>query len=81
MMRTYASPGSRLVVGSSGVVFQVTASVASGLVGNGTARYADEPVNQPTRPLPADSESKPEPDPTDEAEHPASPRRAHTPKR
>lgn len=40
-MRVSASPGSRLVVGDSGVVFEVAASVASGLVANGAARYAD----------------------------------------
>lgn len=58
-MRTSASPGSRLVVGDSGVVFEVAASVASGLVANGSARYADEatPIVESPRPVPADDQA------------------------
>lgn len=80
-MRTSASPGSRLVVGSSGVVFEVGASVASGLVANGAARYADEAVPTAAPPRPA-----PEPEQDEEAEPitedvPAPKRRGRPPKR
>lgn len=44
-------PGNRLVKGDSGIVFEVPAAVASGLVGNKTCVYADE--------APSDEVSKP----------------------
>ena len=37
-----ASPGNRLVKGDSGIVFEVSAAVASGLIGNKTAAYIDD---------------------------------------
>ena len=54
------APGNRLVVGDSGIVFELPEGVASGLVGNKTARYVGEPVpTAPARPEP-ETESEPE---------------------
>ena len=36
------APGNRLVVGPSGIVFEIRDTVASGLVDGGDVRYVDE---------------------------------------
>ena len=72
-MRTPA-PGNRLIVGDSGVVFEVTAAVASGLVGNKSARYVDEAVTAPaapSRPVRVEPESAHEPVPEPVVQQPA----------
>lgn len=50
------APGNRLVIGDSGLVFELPDAVASGLVGNKSARYVDEAVAAPVAP------SRPAPD-------------------
>lgn len=71
------APGNRLVVGDSGLVFELPDAVASGLVGNKSARYVDEAVAAPVvppRPVP----DGPEPD-DDQQLEPAQPKRRGRP--